>query len=94
MLNRAFYESALVQTEQHVRKGEAHVMRQREIVAEKVQKGLECGSSNSLLATFEALLVEHKAHRDSLVKSLAGFSEEGKGGPPRIAYSAADSSAG
>jgi hypothetical protein len=75
MENRAFYQCALARTEDHILMTEKHVARQRLIIAEKQQGGTDSGLSQSLLETFEMLLVQHKGHRDSLLRSLAEFSK-------------------
>jgi hypothetical protein len=75
MENRAFYQCALARTENHILMSEQHIARQLFIIGEKQQRGADCALSRSLLATFEMMLAQHKSHRDSLLRSLAEFSE-------------------
>ena len=46
----------------HVREGEACVARQREIIAELAAGGHPTDMAETLLAQFETILLEHKAH--------------------------------
>jgi hypothetical protein len=51
----------------HVRQGENHVTRQREIVAELDAGGHKTELANTLLDEFEHTLAEHKAHLARLI---------------------------
>ncbi len=55
-------ETELEMVQRHVREGEAHVERQREIVAEVQARGEPTEMAVTLLAEFEDLLRLHKAH--------------------------------
>ncbi|TNC69471.1 hypothetical protein [Rubellimicrobium roseum] len=58
----ADHETELEMVQRHVREGEAHVKRQREIVAELRERGHPTDVAIALLAEFEDLLRQHKAH--------------------------------
>ena len=53
-------EQQMVQ--RHVREGEAHVQRQREIVTEMWERGAATDMAVSLLEQFQDTLLLHKAH--------------------------------
>ena len=55
-------ETELEMVQRHVREGEAHVARQREIVVELRERGDPTEMALALLAEFEDLLHQHKAH--------------------------------
>ena len=55
-------ETELEMVQRHVREGEAHVERQREIVVELREQGHPTDMAVTLLAEFEDLLRQHKAH--------------------------------
>jgi hypothetical protein len=55
-------ETELQMVQRHVREGEAHVQRQREIVAEMLERGAPADISATLLEAFQDTLRLHKAH--------------------------------
>jgi len=55
-------ETELEMVQRHVREGEAHVERQREIVAELRARGDRTDLAVALLAEFEDMLRQHRAH--------------------------------
>ena len=69
-MDKTHLEATLALVEHHVLRGEIHVARQREIVAEKKRLGVDHILSASLLETFEMLLCEHRAHRNNLLRAL------------------------
>jgi hypothetical protein len=69
-MDKVLLERALAQVEGHIQRGELHVTRQREIVADKKRLGADHRLSATLLETFEMLLVEHKGHRTNLLRAL------------------------
>ena len=72
-VDRATLSQHLNQAERHVILGERHVARQRQLVAGLEASGLDASRSRALLATFEDLLVLHKADRDRLRYELVGL---------------------
>jgi len=64
----------LAQCEKHVAQGEAHVRRQRVLVAKLERDGHDdAAAARDLLAIFEELQQMHVAHRARLVKQLAAL---------------------
>lgn len=57
-------ETELEMAERHVREGEIHVARQNELVEQLRTDGHCTRQAEELLAEFEAILTEHKAHLD------------------------------
>jgi hypothetical protein len=66
-------ESELERVERHVREGEVHVARQREIVDRLAPSGEVAGIARTLLAEFEDTLDLHRAR-------LARLRKAGRGG--------------
>jgi hypothetical protein len=60
----------LQQVEDHIAEGEAHIRRQRQIVAELERDGHDTALAKDLLEIFEATLINHIALRDRLVEEL------------------------
>ena len=59
-------ESEREMVQRHVREGEGHVARQRELVAELRERGDPAEMAVALLAEFEDLLGLHRAHLSRL----------------------------
>jgi hypothetical protein len=76
MLDRDFYAMALVRAEDHVLKCEGHIARQQEIIARKERLGMDCAESNTLLMTFQTLLICHRDHRAELLKTMEEIARE------------------
>jgi hypothetical protein len=64
-MNRAALAAELAATERHIRDGERHLLRQREIVAE-----LEPHGRGRSRTTFEASQSKHLNHRARLLQAL------------------------
>jgi len=62
----------------HVREGERHVTRQREIVEDFRKRGYPTAAAEQLLFTFEDSLGEHRQHLARLLRE-----HRGKGEPDR-----------
>ena len=77
MVTNPYSEPQLNMAYQHVRRGEQHVARQREIVARIQALGYPSADANRLLATFEAILRQHKSHvQDLLRRHVPGEQQE------------------
>ena len=59
-------ETELEMVERHVREGERHVARQREILAELGRDGHPTAIARDLLVLFEWTLAQHRAHLNEL----------------------------
>lgn len=55
----------------HIREGEAHVSRQREIIAQLQRDGHATATAESLLSEFETTLDEHKEHKALIEREIA-----------------------
>jgi hypothetical protein len=55
-------ETELQMVQRHVREGEAHVQRQREIVTKMWERGAPTDIAVTLLEAFQDTLRQHKAH--------------------------------
>ena len=62
----------LAKANEHVEKGERHVSRQRELLAELERDGHDTTRAKQLLEQFEKLQEMHKAGRDRIERELAG----------------------
>ncbi|RWE44223.1 hypothetical protein [Mesorhizobium sp.] len=63
-------EAILALLEQHVRLGEHHIARQREIIADFRMKGLPVELAETLLGLFEEMQILHLAHRDRVLNKI------------------------
>jgi septal ring factor EnvC (AmiA/AmiB activator) len=70
-MDRAWLEEQLAQAEMRISEGEAHVARQRDIVAELANDGDDLKSAQTLLAQLEKMLANHVADRDRIRAELA-----------------------
>ena len=75
-------ETELEMAERHVREGEAHVARQRDLVAELRRDGHDTEQAEQLLTTFEATLAQHrkglelvKAHSNASRSSATSYND-------------------
>ena len=73
MVDRAMLQQHRRLAYEHVKLGERHVWRQRELVAELEADGHDTTEAKRLLANFEALLEQHAQERDRLVRKLAAL---------------------
>ena len=55
-------ETELQMVQRHVREGEAHVQRQREIITEMQERGAPTEMAVTLLEQFQDSLRQHRAH--------------------------------
>lgn len=63
-------KATLEMVEQHIREAEAHIVRQREIIAELQRDGCPTVAAESLLDVFRQTLASHEAHADLLRRQL------------------------
>jgi len=70
-MEKACLKANLAQVEEHIHRGEMHIIRQREIVEETQRLGVDHSTSAALLETFELLLCQHRAHREILLRAIA-----------------------
>jgi hypothetical protein len=69
-MDRELLERSLAQAERHIAEGEAHLVRQRALVARLELGGYDTSEAIRLLRQFEELQAFHLAHRDRLRKEL------------------------
>ncbi|PCK86943.1 hypothetical protein CPT32_11050 [Rhizobium sophoriradicis] len=69
-MDRTMVEKHLQQAREHVAAGELHLARQREIVAELIDRGADVTEANRLLMNFEESQIMHVAHLDRLKAEL------------------------
>ena len=69
-VDRAMVEKHLQQAREHVALGELHLARQREIVAELIDRGVDVTEAKRLLMNFEESQLMHVAHLDRLKAEL------------------------
>ena len=69
-MDRAMVEKHLQQAREHVALGELHLARQREIVAELINRGVDVTEAKRLLLNFEESQLMHVAHLDRLKAEL------------------------
>jgi hypothetical protein len=69
-MDRRMLEGHLAQAERHVLKGESHIDRQRQLVAELERDGDDITLATKLLLQFEQLQAMHIADRDRLRQEL------------------------
>jgi hypothetical protein len=70
-MDRVLIAEHLQKARNHVAESEAHVRRQRTIVADLERDGHDTALARELLAKFERMLVLHVADRDRLVEELS-----------------------
>jgi hypothetical protein len=71
-MHQAILKNDLARAERYIIASEHHVARQRQVVAERQQEGLDARDARRLLDLFEQLLTVHIAERSWLRKEL-GF---------------------
>ena len=71
-MDRALAKQHLAEAERDVALGQTHIERQFQIIAELERDGHDATRARELLATFMAVQVEHKTHRDQLLRELDG----------------------
>ena len=69
-MERSSLDASLAQVEEHIQRGEMHVIRQREIVEDEQRLGIDHSASAALLETFELLIRQHRAHREILLRAI------------------------
>ena len=70
-MDRRFLEENLAMVDRHVAGGEAHLLRQRQLVSDLLRDGLDTTESEKFLAQLEALQAMHLEHRDLLRLELS-----------------------
>ncbi|MBB4237943.1 hypothetical protein [Rhizobium esperanzae] len=75
-MDRRMVEKHLQQAREHVLLGGQHVARQREIVAELIDRGADSTEAIRLLVNFEESQVMHVAHLDRLKAELLALARE------------------
>lgn len=65
-------ESPLEMARRHVRRGEAHIVRQREIVAKLADGGHPTDAARDFLALLETTQRAHEAHLAALARGRSG----------------------
>jgi hypothetical protein len=63
-------ETTLEMARRHVREGEEHIARQRELAQKLEQDGLDATEAWNLLRLFQSTLHEHRAHLNRLETDL------------------------
>lgn len=58
--------------ERHVSEGERHVVQQEELISRLKLEGLPTSEAEQLLKMFQALLIDHRKHRDLIAAELGG----------------------
>lgn len=69
-MDRALWQEHLAQAERHVGLGEAHMAKQRAIIAELERDGHDTRAARDLLHQLEQMQELHVANRDRLRKEL------------------------
>ena len=59
-------ETELEMVQRHVRQGERHVSRQRELIADQTRRNLPTDQAEKVLFNFEITLLAHNDHLDRL----------------------------
>jgi hypothetical protein len=67
----AFGAADLQMVDDHIIQGERHVTRQEELVQWLRERGLPTVDAESLLEDFKATLIQHRAHRDMMLRDAA-----------------------
>lgn len=60
----------------HIAQGERHVAQQLELIARLRSRNLPTGEAEEFLEEFRATLVEHRSHRDLMLRSMEADSKE------------------
>lgn len=72
-------ESLVAMVLRHVREGNAHIEKQRGIIAHLSESNLPTEEARHLLALFEATQADHKRHLDQIVEQQRAGEREGDG---------------
>ncbi|AGS25756.1 hypothetical protein [Rhizobium etli] len=75
-MDRTMVEKHLQQAREHVATGELHLARQREILAELIDRGADVTEAKRLLMNFEESQIMHVAHLDRLKAELLALARE------------------
>ncbi|ARQ13684.1 hypothetical protein NXC12_PE00082 (plasmid) [Rhizobium etli] len=75
-MDRTMVEKHLQQAREHVAVGELHLARQREILAELIDRGADVTEAKRLLMNFEESQIMHVAHLDRLKAELLALARE------------------
>lgn len=67
----AYSAADLEMANHHVAQGERHVSMQEALIARLRDHGLPTAAAEELLVEFQAILQQHRAHRDMMSRSLA-----------------------
>lgn len=65
----AFSAAELRMVDDHIAQGERHLTRQEELIAWLRNRGHPTDMAEQLLAEFEATLVQHRAHREVMLRA-------------------------
>ena len=68
----AFTAADLQMVDDHIAQGERHVTRQLEIIAWLKGRGHPTEMAEQLLAEFKSTLLQHRAHRDVMMRDSEG----------------------
>jgi hypothetical protein len=69
-MRRAMLEQRLMETEQHITRGEQLIAEQREIISNLQRDGLDAARARELLAALEETQHQHVAARDRIQQEL------------------------
>ena len=56
--------------DRHIAEGEAHILRQEELLSSLLRDGLPTAEAEARLRLFNETQVEHRAHRDAIASAL------------------------
>lgn len=71
-MDHAILREHLALVEQHIRDGERHIGRQRQLIAELQRSGHDSSTAQDLLRSYEQSQSLHIAKRDRMRQELAG----------------------
>lgn len=60
----------LAMADRHIAEGEAHIIRQEELLTSLRRDGLPTGEAETLLRLFNETQVEHRVHRNAIASAL------------------------
>jgi hypothetical protein len=70
-MDRVVWEVHLAQAKEAIAKGERHIARQKQLIAELERDGHDSQTARELLAQFESVQALHIEHGDRLCRELA-----------------------